>query len=177
MDEFLEDFRVKSIQFVWDYGRAWQWQMQLWTCSSGFIRCFTTIFLNHQSRHLATHPRPHLYTPKVLHSHWTRSMRIIDDDEVGLKEKPFDSEMRPTDWECGKTKTILFPIFMLGIILFILDHPPGNTCYDMQSKGCLLSTVSSTNDPFRCRSIIYTLPHSGKGCYDAESIIPLMIIN
>ena len=67
-------------------------------------------------------------------------MGIIDDGEVGLKEKPFDSEMRSKalgvcgklqlfcfpffmlgeggnnifNVECGKTKTILFPIFMLG---------------------------------------------------------------
>ena len=78
-------------------------------------------------------------------------MRIIDDDEVGLKEKPFDSEMRSKAlgvcgnynyfvshcyaggggviifimWrECGKTKTILFPIFMLGRDNTIYNGPP-----------------------------------------------------
>ena len=43
-----------------------------------------------------------------------------------------------------------------------MDHPLCHTFYDKQGKGCLLSTVSSTDDPFRCRSIYST--HSGKGC-------------
>ena len=110
---------LTSIQFVWVYGL-----------------------------HTFLHIHSHIST----HSHWTRPMRIIDDDEVGLKEKPFDSEMRSKAlgvcgklqlfcfpfvcwggggviifimWrECGKTKTILFPMFMLGRDNTIYNGPP-----------------------------------------------------
>ena len=106
-------------------------------------------------------------------------MRIIDDDDVGLKEKLFDSEMRPKAlgvcgklqlfcfpllcwggiiifivWSVGKLKLFCFPFLCWGgILIFIMDHPPGHTFDDMQGKWWLLSPVSSTGDPFRCRSI------------------------
>ena len=60
---------LTSIQFVWVYGRAWQWQMQQWTCSDGFIKCFTTTFINPQS----THSQPPFYTftlNKVDEDNW-----------------------------------------------------------------------------------------------------------
>ena len=49
-------------------------------------------------------------------------MRIIDDDDVGLKEKQFDSEMRPkTLGVCGKLKLFCFPFLCGGgIIIFIV---------------------------------------------------------
>ena len=182
-------------------------------------------------------------------------MRIIDDDDVGLKKKPFDSEMRPKTlgvcgklqqfcfpllcwggiiifmvwsvgklklfcfpflcwggiiicivwsvgklklfcfpflcwggiiifivWSVGKLKLFCFPllcwggiiIFIVwsvgklklfcfpflcwgGILIFIMDHSPGHTFYDMQGKWSLLSAVSSTGNPFLCRSI-YSAP-------------------
>ena len=80
--------------------------------------------------------------------------------------------------ECGKTKTILFPILCWGgIILFIMDHPPGHT-----SMICTVSCVYCHPYPSRVTLFVaeaYTLPHSGKGCCgpskgdDAETIIPL----
>ena len=61
-------------------------------------------------------------------------------------------------WSVGKLKLFCFPFLCWGgILIFIMDHPPGHTFYDMQGKWCLLSPVSSTGDPFRCRSI-YSAP-------------------
>ena len=61
-------------------------------------------------------------------------------------------------WSVEKLKLFCFPFLCWGgIILFIMDHPPGHTFYDMQGKLCLLSPVSSMGDPFRCRSI-YSAP-------------------
>ena len=55
----------------------------------GFIECFTTTFL-------------------YIHSWLTGSMRMIDDDDVGLKEKPEDTRLLA--YAITKTQTHRQPI-------------------------------------------------------------------
>ena len=147
---------LTSIQFVslWVYGRAWQWQMQQWICSGGFIKCFTTTFINPQSTYLSTHSQPSFYT---------LTLNKVDEDNWWWwgwfeKESIWQRNEIQSTGSVWKTTTILFPIFMLGgggviiflmwsvgklklfcfpflcwggMILFIMDHPPGHTFYDM----------------------------------------------
>ena len=70
------------------------------------------ILLRHPVSYTTTLLHPH-YSHLSTHSHWTGSMRIIDDDEVGslFKRSHLTTTWYPKHWECGK---MLFPIFMLG---------------------------------------------------------------
>ena len=82
----ITNTRVKSITFIWVYGWAWQWQMQQWTCSGGFIKCFTTTFINPQSMHLSTHSQPHLYTFALN--------KVDEDNNIIDKFRLFNSKYR-----------------------------------------------------------------------------------
>ena len=120
---------LTSIQFVWVYGRAWQWQMQQWTCSGGFIKCFTTTFINPQSTHRSTHSQPHFYT---------FTLNKVDADNWWWwgwfeRETIWQRNEIQSTGSVWKTITILFPIFMLGggggggVIIFIMWRECGKT--------------------------------------------------
>ena len=120
------------------------------------------------SLHTFLHMHNHLSTP----SHWTRSTRIIYDD-VGLKEKPFM-------WQRNETQSTdsvgnYFVSNFRRIIIFIMDHPPGHTFYDMWDKGCLLSPVSSMGEPFSIQKHIMHIlcPIRGKDAVDSAKVMML----
>ena len=62
--------------------------------------------------------RPPFCTPTLG---WTRSMRIIDDDEVGLNEKPEDTRYITTNtWKCDRSTESVVKLNIMESILYAI---------------------------------------------------------